>query len=81
MAVKSDTKITLPLVEVDADVVKFKLLLDEAEPVWPEKPLPVGVKAVCEVCDWLLAEVEIGTVLLDDVEDSNVAVSCDDDAP
>jgi hypothetical protein len=63
------------------DVVKFKLFLDEAEPVDPEKPLPVGVKTVCEVCDWLLADVEIGTVLLDDVEDSNVAVSCDDDAP
>ena len=63
------------------DVVKFKLFLDEAEPVCPEKPLPVVVKDVCEVCDWLLADVEIGTVLLDDVEDSNVAVSCDDDAP
>lgn len=63
------------------DVVKFKLFLDEAEAVCPEKPLPVGVKDVCEVCDWLLADVEIGTVLLDDVEDSNVAVSCDDDTP
>jgi hypothetical protein len=63
------------------DVVKFKPFLDEAEPVCPEKALPVGVKTVCEVCDWLLADVEIGTVLLDDVEDSNVAVSCDDDAP
>ena len=44
--VKSDTKITLPLVEVDAEVVKFKLFLDEAEPVCTEKPLPVGVKTV-----------------------------------
>ena len=65
MAVKSDTNITLPLVEVDAmpksvsqllterridaslpEVVKFKLFLDEAEPVCTEKPLPVGVKTV-----------------------------------
>lgn len=78
---KSDTNITLPLVEVDAEVVKFKPFLDEAEPVCAAKPLPVGEKTVCEVCDWLLGDVDAGTVLLDDVEESNVAVSCDDDAP
>jgi hypothetical protein len=63
------------------EVVKFKPFLDEAEPVCAAKPLPVGEKTVCEVCDWLLGDVDAGTVLLDDVEESNVAVSCDDDAP
>jgi hypothetical protein len=63
------------------EVVRFKLFLDEAEPVCPAKPLPVGEKTVCEACEWLLADVDAGTVLLDDVEESNVAVFCDDEAP
>lgn len=63
--------------EIDAslpDVVKFKPFLDEAETVL------IGEKTVCEVCDWLLGDVDAGMVLLDDVEGSNVAVFCDDDA-
>jgi hypothetical protein len=71
-SVKSGSeKITTSLPEV----VKFKLFIDEAEPVCPGKP----EETVCELCDSLLADVDTATVLLDDAEDSSVAVSCDDD--
>lgn len=52
------------------DVVKFMLLLDEAEPVCKVIPPIVPGITICDVRDWLSCAVGASRLLLDKVEES-----------
>jgi len=68
----------LLLDDVDADVVKFMLWLDKAEPVCEVNPLTVPGMTICEVRDWLSCAVDTTMLLLEDVEDSKSEPEDDD---
>jgi hypothetical protein len=59
------------------DVVKFMLLLDEAEPVCEVYPLIVPGRTICDICDWLICAVDATMLLLEDVEDSKSVLEDD----
>jgi hypothetical protein len=61
------------------DVVKFMLLLDEAEPVCEVNPPMVPGMMISDVGDWLICAVDATTLLLEDVENSKSVLDEDDD--
>jgi hypothetical protein len=61
------------------DVVRFMLLLDEAESVCEVNPPMVPGIMISDVGNWLICAVDTTTLLLKDVEDSKSVLDEDDD--